>query len=626
MKTAAIDIETTGLNPRKDKILSIAIVTKDKEIVLDTSKFSVKQMTTMIQRLSEYDVVVAHNAKFDASFIYYSYGVLLRNLYCTMIGSQVINNGHDITDTYNGGHSLVVCLERFLDIKPIDSNHKKYMRWCYMNHTPGTNINEEMEEYVLEDTRYLIPMYEEQQNRIMILEMEDVIKEEMDLLPALIKMELGGCLIDTERWKKMVAYYQSKRDGMVEKLDEELQKVAESIAALQGGIYTRRRSTEVVYQGDLFSAAEAVISSGRGCINYSSSAQIIELIRRAEDVEMEAVGVDDIKTYLNEHTDTKLAKFLELLLEYRDYEKMVTTYGKKFLDKLDENNYIHTEYKQTFTKTGRLASRNPNLQNIPNGTIREFFIAREGHKMITCDMSGAEVSIAADFSKEPLLMDAILHGADMHSKLASVSFSIIFGRKVEINNTSEILKAGAYEFKKKDLRKAHKSVTFAKFYKAGAGRIYQTLASYINKYHQPEAREGIAKRISKALDKEMPALTKYLSAKIKQAQKEGYLRGAYGRIRWFDSEVYGEAANFPIQNANAEAMKMALIMIEKELDKLGYGRLVMNIHDEVVVECPDEHADTLADKICDIMAESLSYFLTDIKGGASVNGKQHWEK
>lgn len=622
MKVAAIDIETTGLNPREDEILSIAIVTEDKEVVIDTSQYHRIQVKAMMEKLrTQYDVVIAHNAKFDASFIYTHYDILFRNLYCTMLGSQIIKNGHKEV-----GHSLIACLKNYLNVDEIETDHKKLMRWKYLNHKVGEKIDSEMADYVLSDTKYLIPLWKEQVSRLKILEMEKIAHLENALIPVLIKMEIGGCLIDRDGWVQMLCDYEDKRQGVVERLDAEVKELAESITELQGGIYTRPRHTETVVQQGLFGTSKEIVTESKGALNYSSSQQIIEFIKRVDGVEVESVGVDEIKTYMNEHTDTRLEKFMKLLLEYREYDKMLSTYGDKFLAKLDADDYIHTQYTQCRTKTGRLASQNPNLQNIPNGDIREFFIAKPGHKMITCDMASAEVSIAADFSREPLLLDAILHGADMHSKLASVSFSIIFGQPIEVNNTSEVVKVGEYEFKKKALRKIHKSVTFAKFYKAGAGRIYQTLASYINKFHEPNDRLDVARSVSRALDKEMPKLTQFLSVKINMAQKNGYLRGAYGRIRFFKEEVYGEAANFPIQNANAEAMKIALIRIDTWLEDFGHGRLVMNIHDEAVVEVEEEYAEEAADMVQHIMARSLSYFLNKIEGGASANIKDHWEK
>lgn len=621
MKIAAIDIETTGLSPVKDRVLAIAIVTDEKEVVIDTSEYTSSQVTQMLAKLrDEYDVVIAHNSKFDASFLYVQYGILFRNLYCTMLASQIIKNGH------NEKNDLLSCLGNYLGIHETASNHKTLMRQLYINHQFGTPLTTEMKDYVLDDTKYLIKLREAQMLRIKTLKMEKVIALENSLTPVLIKMELGGCLIDRAGWVEMLNEYEAKHDDVVERLDAEVTTLVEAIPALNGGIYTRLRLKEKVLQRGLFGMDKEIVTEAKGSLNYGSQQQVIEFIKRVDGVELEAVGIDDIKTYINEQTDSKLHKFLEILLEFREYEKMLTTYGTKLLQKVDNNGYIHTVYKQCKTKTGRLASASPNLQNIPNGKIREFFIAKPGHVMITSDMASAEIRIAADLSGDPLLVDNILHGADMHSQLASVSFSLIFGEPITITNSdTEILVKGE-KYTAGKLRKIHKSVTFAKFYKAGANRIYQTLAEFINKFYSTNERILVARKVSKALDNEMPDLTKFLSGIIKKSAKQGFLRGPLGRIRFFPEEAYGEAANYPIQNANAEAMKIALIKIDKYLERAGYGRLVMNIHDEVVVECPEEHAQALANTVQEIMAWSLGYVMSTIKGEASVTIKPYWEK
>jgi DNA polymerase-1 len=621
MKIASIDLETTGLSPLTDKVTSIAIVTEGREVCIDVAEWGKDKVRASLSKLRDYDVVIAHNAKFDASFIYTNFGILLDNLFCTMLASQIIQNGKPFR------HSLLACLSHYCGIKEVDTNHKKLMRQRYLNHRVGDRISEPMKEYVLSDTRYLEKLYNVQLKSINSNGLDRVMKLENSLIPVIIKMELHGCLINRAGWIEVLGKWEDIRESYVKQLDSLVLDLASQIPALAGGMYTRPRHTEVVFQGGLFGDSERIKTESKGSINYSSAAQVIEMIYRVDSVKLEKAGEDDLNTYINEHPESKLQDVLALLLEYREYDKLLSTYGAKFLKKLDANDRIHTNYSQCRTKTGRLASSGPNLQNIPGGKIREFFIASPGHKFITCDMSGAEISIAADFSGDPLLLASINDGVDMHSQLASRSFSIIFGKKVTINASEDMFQIGEHTFQHVKVRKDHKSVTFAKFYKAGVERIYKTLSSYINKYHPTKKKRlTIASRISKAFDKEVPILTKYLSDVIEKAQNEGYLRGALGRRRWFEGEVYGSAANFPIQNANAESMKMAMIVIDRYLEKTGYGRIIMNIHDEVVVEVLDEHAEVVAKKVKDYMAWSLSYFLKNVKGGATAKIMPHWEK
>jgi DNA polymerase-1 len=343
-------------------------------------------------------------------------------------------------------------------------------------------------------------------------------------------------------------------------------------------------------------------------------------------------GEDALRTYLTEYPRSPMRKFIELLLKYREYEKLISTYGHSFLSKLDANGYIHTSYTPCFTHTGRLSSRSPNLQNIPatdlvkdGYDIRQYFLADPGHVMITCDMEGAEVRIAADYSQEPKLIASILNDEDLHSKLASKSYSIIFGQKVKIDKSNDMLEVDGMKFKKRELRDTHKSVLFAKFYKGGAKRIYGVLAEYINLFHD-EGQMDVAGKISKAMDKELPILSKYLTSLIDEAKETGMLRGSkLGRIRYFDANVFGEAANYPIQNTNSEALKIALIKLDEYLEDKN-ARLVMNVHDEVVVSVHPSIAEEVAERVKKIMGEALGWFMQSIPGGASYSIEKHWKK
>jgi DNA polymerase I-like protein with 3'-5' exonuclease and polymerase domains len=213
----------------------------------------------------------------------------------------------------------------------------------------------------------------------------------------------------------------------------------------------------------------------------------------------------------------------------------------------------------------------------------------------------------------------------MHSELASISFSIIYGEPVTISKSSEPLQIGKFTIIPKEARDIHKSVTFSKFYKGGPSRVYQILAKYINQAQPAAKRMTIAKKISEALDHALPMLSKYLSKLIDEANYRGYLvTTKLGRRRYFDGKVYGEAANAPIQGSNADAMKIALVNIYKNLgDK---GRICLTVHDEVMCIVKKEYSKEMAEMIKAEMARSLTWMLNELKGGSSVKIKSHWEK
>jgi len=645
-----LDVETTGLSAWKDAIHSIAISTDNRLFVIDVSQYDHDALAKALGYMVKNCKVIAHNAKFDVGFMYGFFGILATDVFCTQLGAQIIANGK-VGIRFN----LLATLNHFLGVNTMETTHKKLMRERYINHKVGEQLTNEMLEYVASDVKYLLPLMRIQ-NKILKKEALDQVSTLENLLvPVLAKMEVDGCKINVDAWREAIKGWEEKEADIIMRLDEELLRLSKEFDVLRQPFYTGERISFNSVQYDLF-GKEVVKKIESDKIQYSSQSQVINMLedmgvdiplKRVKDKEFDAmsdtakaavikkknslfkksVDEDSLTEYINENQDTELREFFLLLLDFRHNTKLLSTYGEQFLEKLDDNNSIHTQYTQCRALTGRLTSVGPNLQNIPP-IVRGYFVPREGMTFITSDMNSAEVCIAADYSKEKMLLDSVLHGDDLHSKLASKTFSIIFEEDVTINNTDEKLVVRGHTFNKSKLRKAHKTVLFSKFYKGGASRIYGVLSYFINLFHSGSNRMKIARKISTAIDQDMPVLSNYLSGLIEKANKHGELRGTtlINRRRFFPPDAYGEAANFPIQNANAEAMKIALVNLYEYLEDTGEGRIVMTVHDEVVVETTPELAEKVGTKVASILGDALGMFLEDIEGKASINIGDHWEK
>lgn len=633
----ALDIETSGLQPWSDKIILISISTKDNTYVYNTNKHPKEYFVELFESIKECNcLVIGQNIKFDLSFIYFKYGVLLTRVWDTMIASQIRYNGLGYK------HDLTELLIRELNIWEYNKNKKKYYQKSFIGLGDNAVCTKEQIKYASSDTRHLIELKHKQFKDISEFGLKTVMRLEMRLLPVLVKMEVRGCRIDRDGWKNIIDnIWVKQRVDLINKLDNEITDLL-SKNNKDTKKYSKPRKTAKYTPLDLFgNHTEEIVEIGGG-INYNSPTQIIELfgllnepIPKVTDGEgfKESVGEDALKLYLAEYPKTQLKPFITLLLKLREFEKLISTYGYNFLKKLDENSRIHTSYSQAFTETGRLSSKSPNLQNIPSTKLdkdgydlRTFFLPEPSHKMITCDMDSAEVRIAGDYSNERSLLNSVIRDEDLHSKLASVSYSIIFGTPVKVSKHGTFKYKGM-EFSLNDMRNTHKSVLFAKFYKGGAQRCYEVLSEYINLVHKDGQME-IANKLSKAIDKALPKLTRYLTKVIKDTNLVGWNRGTdkIGRIRFFKEDAYGEAANFPIQNTNAEALKIAMITIDEYLTKTGYGHLLMNIHDEVVISVMEEHAEEVAKRVEQIMGDSLGWFLKHIDGGATAHIGDYWQK
>lgn len=645
----SLDLETTGLKGWKDSIDLIALKTDYGEYILEYAHYNENQLNWFFTRLARCHRVLVHNAKFDGGFIFSHTGILLRNLTCTETLAEICENGNQkkLRKKYQkrgAPFSLAMVLERWMDVKHKETKNKKFYQKSFtlgLDYNMLPELRRKQMEYAMEDVRYLRPLYDVLMARIDELKLHTICALEMKLIPILIKVEARGCLIDRQGWETLVPkYWKPELDTIEEKLDEEVKNLL-LLFPEKSFPYSLKRTRTTSVQFDIFGNSNSTEIVANDVINYSSPTQLVELFKFMEEEPPvneagdPTVGEEALLVYLTEHGDSKLKNFIELLLEYRKIDKLISTYGDSFLSNLDSRGYIHTVYTQTKTETGRLSSKEPNLQNIPkppkgqpHKDIRRFFIANPGYKLITCDMTGAEISIAADYSGEDILLESLrLKDFDMHSALASISFSIIFDREFTVSKSEKPVEVDGFTYIPNDLRDTHKSVVFAKFYKGGAARVYGVLSEYINNHWAPGQRMDIASKISKALDEKMPKLSRYLSNMIRAAQKHGYLRSSkFGRIRFFDPEaVFGEAANYPIQGTNSEALKMAMCRLDPYMESIG-GHLVLNTHDETVYEVPDEHAEEAAKTINEEMSYSLSYFLSTVKGSASVKISQHWEK
>jgi DNA polymerase-1 len=629
------DLETTGLKPWEDKILVVSLSTLEgKNYVWDYRKYPKEYWDVLFKELAN-KLVIGQNIKFDMSFVWYHHGIILNNVWDTMVADQICYNGLKYP------HGLYDVVERELKIVIGNKEEKKKLQLSFTQ--MGSNeLSDKQLRYASDDTSYLIDTYFKQKARVSDLLLDRIMDLEMKLTPVLMKMETIGCRIDADSWRKTITdVWEKEKERLEWALDNEVQRLAkENPEKLKKRYKPRQINTTVLY--DLFGGQKRVTVAAPYNFNFGSSAQILELFKllgvpvpQAIDKDTgelkDSVGEDTLMTYLTENPGSILEPFIKLLIEYRGVSKLISTYGDEFLAMLDKRSYIHTTYAQAHTETGRLSSRGPNLQNIPAlkpeqnlGDIRQFFVPDEGDVMITADMSGAEVRIAADFSKEQKIIDSLLNDEDLHSKLASISYSIIFGESTTISKSKELIRG----YPAKELRDDHKSVLFAKFYKGGAKRIYEILAGYICKFNPPHRHKQISSEISTAIDKELPALSKYLTGLINEAKKNGILRSSIlGRLRYFDREtVYGDAANFPIQGVNGEAMKIALIKVDRWLVERNCGRIVLTVHDEMVCTVKKEFAEEAAKYIKSTMASALGWFLETVPGDSTAEIADFWKK
>jgi len=274
----------------------------------------------------------------------------------------------------------------------------------------------------------------------------------------------------------------------------------------------------------------------------------------------------------------------KLLLEHRSVSKLKSTYTDKLpLQVNDRTGRVHTSYNQTVAATGRLSSTDPNLQNIPirseeGRRIRQAFIAPEGYKLLAADYSQVELRIMAHLSQDENLLKAFADGVDVHRATAAEVFGVALG-EVE-----------------PDQRRAAKAINFGLIYGMSAFGLAKQLN--IGRY---EAQDYIDTYFAR-----YPGVQAYMESTREQAREKGYVETVFGR-RLYLPEInarngqrrqYAErtAINAPMQGTAADIIKRAMITVDKALSasKLD-ARVVMQVHDELVVEVLEKDVEALAD-------------------------------
>ena len=336
------------------------------------------------------------------------------------------------------------------------------------------------------------------------------------------------------------------------------------------------------YTAEVAKLEQEVFSLAGKSFNLNSPIQLSEIL--FIDLRLPVKGIK--KTSRGYSTGAKeldklknLHPIIPKIIEYREAAKLLSTYIIPIPELADKNSRIHTTFTQNVTATGRLSSKDPNLQNIPVRTeegkrIRAGFIAPEGKVLVSADYSQFELRLAAALSNDQNLINDFNNDIDIHTKTASEAFNIPFDQVT------------------KDQRRAAKVINFGILY----GMSVKGLAEAAN---MPiyEAKQFIDNYF-----KLRAPIKQKLESILKQAREEGYVETFYGRRRptpdvkspnfVIRQAAERAAANMPIQGTEADLMKRAMVNVDQALPKTAH--LVMQVHDSLIVECEAKEAETVA--------------------------------
>ncbi len=270
------------------------------------------------------------------------------------------------------------------------------------------------------------------------------------------------------------------------------------------------------------------------------------------------------------------------VLEYRQFAKLKSTYADGLLKAISSDGRVRTSFQMTVTSTGRLSSTEPNLQNIPTRTdlgseFRRMFTAAEGCVLVDADYSQIELRLLAHIAGDEAMRSAFLAGGDFHAETAAKVFHV---ERKEVSH---------------EMRRRAKAVNFGIVYGISAFSLSQDLGVTVAE----------AKDYMEAYFATFPGVRNYMNEVIQRARETGYVETLFHRRRDLpelsssnkNMQAFGErvALNMPIQGTAADVMKLAMVGVWKRLrDEKPEARLVLQVHDELIVECPEAEAETVA--------------------------------
>ena len=554
----AFDTETTGLTPAKVDLVGISLSTRagracyiplahktkpvdllsDPDASDDVPQMKLAEAIDILQPYLQDKTIlkIAHNAKYDLQILWNAgFADDVAPLDDTMLMSYILDgaqhsHGMDALAEMNFGIQTI----KFSDIC---GSGKKQITFDYVP-------VKEASEYAAEDADITLRLYNVLKPRSAHEKVTRIYEDvERRLAPVIARMENNGVVVDPLVLKELSTEFAAR----IREVEAEIYQ----LAGHEFNIASPKQLGVVLFE-ELGLQGGKKTKSG----DWSTSVDVLE--------KLESEGHEIVKK----------------VMTFRSLSKLKSTYSDSLQDDIfDKTGRVHTSFHMALTTTGRLSSSDPNLQNIPIRTedgrrIRTAFIAPAGRKIICADYSQVELRLIAAMANVKLLKDAFINGEDIHALTASQ----VFGHPLA-DVTPE-------------LRRRAKAVNF--------GIIYGISAFGLAK--QLDCSRGEAQGFIESYFARFPEIPAFMEATKEQARKDGYVKTLFGRKCFVPgiNDKNGmrrnfaerQAINAPLQGTAADIIKLAMIRIDRRLrDEHPDAQMILQIHDEVMIEAPDEKVD-----------------------------------
>lgn len=577
----AFDTETTALDPLQAELVGLSLAVKEGEgyyIPLghkgEQPQLKVSEVIeALTPALTNPSIEKAgHNIKYDA-LVLARYGLRVSPLsFDTMIAEWLTNPAsRDLGLKDLAGTLLGIRMTRIEELIGRGKNQLTMDEVPIAAAAPYAAADAEV-------TLRLIPLLKEKMQKTNSTGIFNTI--EMPLVPVLLKMEQEGISLDIDFFKRFSAEI-GERLRLIE--DEVHQAVGHAF-----NLNSTQQLSKVLFEDLKLEPPDRNKRTSSG--HFSTSAAVLDELKGQHVV-------------------------VDLLLEYRELSKLKSTYLDALPQQINpRDNRVHTSFNQTGSVTGRLASSDPNLQNIPTRTetgrqVRLGFIAAPGHRLLSVDYSQIELRIVAHMSGDEAMLKAFRDGQDIHATTAAAIYDL------------------PLEQVTKEQRRHAKAINF--------GLIYGMSAFGLSR--STDLTLGEAENFVRDYFEHFPGVKKYLDQIRVLAARQGYVETMLGRRRYFPNlanplnqmmrnREEREAINAPIQGTAADIMKIAMIRVQRALEEsASRARMILQVHDELVLEVPENEIALTSQLVRGIMEAAYKLdipLLTEARSGVNWGSMQ----
>lgn len=553
-KAVCFDTETTSLNELEAELVGMSFSYKKGlayYIPLSENREEVLETLQIFRPFFEKEdlLKIAHNLKYDYKVLK-QYDITVKGaMFDTMIAHYLLNP--------DGRHGMDYLSDVFLNYKPVSIETIIGKKGKNQGTFRDADLRTQTD-YAAEDADVTYQLYELFAPQLKKENLENLFYTiEMPLMVVLAKMELEGVSLD-EKWLA-----QESID-----LENDLKKLETTIFEISGeefNMNSPRQLGDILFEKMQLNPKAKKTKTGQ----YATGEDILQKLAPRNEI-------------------------IQHILEYRTYQKLKSTYVDALPSQIEKkDNRVHTNFSQTTAATGRLASVNPNLQNIPIRTlrgqqIRGAFVSAEGKKIISADYSQIELRLIAELSGEENMIKAFQNGEDIHISTAAKLFNVPLE---EVTKTQ---------------RSQAKTVNFGIIYGQSAFALAE----------QTGLSRSEAKQMIESYFENFPKLKAYMAEQVEKAKEIGFVETILGRKRHLKDINSGNfvvrghaernAVNAPVQGSAADVVKLAMINIDKQLqEKNMQTKMLLQVHDELLFEAPIDEVEAATQLIKEGMENAI---------------------